>query len=356
MVPIGYREPMRVLELSGPPGEIGRGHGKELAMDIHRYLAERLRLASDGSWTGRRRSRDEILEFAAASVGAHARYAPAIHAEVEGMAEAAAVSVPELILLGGFTDMIDVLRSPLPEDDCTALLIPPGQADAAYLAQTWDMHDTAGQYIVMCRIEPDSGPAALVYTTAGCVGQMGMNEAGICVGINNLTAAEGRPGVTWPYVVRRVLAQTDLDSALACVTEADLAGGHNYLLMDASGQGYNIEAMPGKVAVDVLDDVPLVHTNHCLHSSTRALEATRAATLTKSSSERFERATTLSEEGGLDVDGLWAILSDESSICRRSQPPDNVESCGGVVMRPSTREMWASAGIPADTIPQRYSA
>ena len=347
---------MRVLELTGPPGEIGRSHGKELAADIHRYLSERLRLASDGSWTGRRRSRDEIVAMAAGTVEAHARYSPRVHAEVEGMAETAAVSVPELILLGGFTDMIDVLSTPVGEDDCTALLVPPRHADAAYLAQTWDMHDTAGQYIVLCRVEPDLGPAALVYTTAGCVGQMGMNEAGICVGINNLTAAEGRFGVTWPYVVREVLAQTDLESALACVTEADLAGAHNYLLMDSAGRGYNVEAMPGKVAVDVLDGTPLVHTNHCLHSSTRALEAKRPAALTKSSSDRYDRAVALSENGDLDVDGLWAILSDESTICRRSQPPDNIESCGGVVMRPSTREMWASAGIPADTVPIRYTA
>ncbi len=346
---------MRVLDLSGSPADIGRGHGKELAADIHRYLSERLRLAADGSWTGRRRSRDEILGVAARTVGAHASYAPQVHAEVEGMAEASGVSVPELILLGGFTDMVDVLRLPSIEDDCTAVLVPESHADAAYLAQTWDMHDTAGPYIVMCRIQPEEGPAALVYTTAGCVGQMGMNEAGICVGINNLSAAEGRTGVTWPYVVRKVLAQTDLESALACVTDVELAGAHNYLLLDGGGRGYNVEAMPGKVVVDALEGEPLVHTNHCLHSSTRALEASRATSLAKSSLDRHDSAVDMTRLGGLDVDSLWAVLSDEAAICRRAEPPDHIESCGGVVMRPSTREMWASAGIPADTIPLRFA-
>lgn len=346
---------MQVVDLRGSPGDIGRGHGKELSTDIHRYLAERLRLASDGSWTGRRRSRHEIVDVAASTVAAHARYAPDVHDEVEGMAEGAGVSVPELILLGGFTDMVDVLRLSTAEDDCTAVLVPPSHGDAGYLAQTWDMHDTAGQYIVMLRIEPETGPAALVYTTAGCVGQMGMNEAGICVGINNLSAAHGQPGVTWPYVVRKALAQTDIESALACVTDVELAGAHNYLLMDGAGRGYNIEAMPGKVAVDTLDGEPLVHTNHCLHSSTRALEANRASTLTRSSTNRFDQAVGMTQAGGLDVDTLWAVLSDESAICRRSEPPDHIESCGGVIMRPSTREMWASAGIPADTLPLRFA-
>lgn len=312
-----------------------------------------MRLTGDGSWSGRRSRHADILAVADGMVEAHARYAPDIHTEVEAMADAAGLSVSELIVLGGFTDVVDVLRTPLGEDDCTAILVPPGYADAAYLAQTWDMHDTAARFIVLCRIAPDHGPTALVFTTAGCVGQMGMNEAGICVGINNLTARSGRPGVTWPYVVRKVLSQTDIDLALKCVLEADLAGAHNYLLLGPDGVGYNIEAMPHKTAVDELASVPLVHTNHCLHASTRAFEATRPGVLTESSTVRLRHAGELVAAGGLEADSLWRVLADEF-ICRRSQPPDHIESCGAVVMRPDTLEMWAADGVPADTAPERF--
>lgn len=344
---------MRALELAGSPAEIGARHGATLGEEIRRYLVERMRLSSDGSWTGRRSSRHEILGAAEAMVEPHRRYAPDVHAEVEAMAGAAGVSVPELIVLGGFTDVVDVIRSPVGEDDCTAILMPAGFADAAYLAQTWDMHDTAAPFIVLLRIEPEDGPGAVVFTTAGCVGQMGMNEAGIAVGINNLTGRAGAHGVTWPYVVRKVLGQTDLDLALKCVLEADLSGAHNYLLMGPDGSGYNVEAMPGKTVVDTLSGSPLVHTNHCLHASTRALEAVRPGALTASSLARLERATDLVADGGLDAGSLWAVLSDEQAICRRSQPPDNIESCGGVVMRPETREMWVSDTVPADAPPVR---
>jgi isopenicillin-N N-acyltransferase like protein len=333
---------------------MGRAHGKELAADIGAYLVERMRLAGDGSWTGHRVTKEHILQQAEATVGPHQTYAASIHEEVEGMAEAAGVSVAEMILLGGFTDMVDLLRIPVPEDDCTAVLVPPSHADDGYLAQTWDMHDTAGRYIVLCRIEPDQGPAALVYTTAGCVGQMGMNEAGIAIGINNLNAEVGQVGVTWPYVVRKVLQQTDLEAAVGAIMEAAVAGGHNFLVMGPDGDGYDVETMPGKFVVDRLDSRPIVHTNHCLHASTRALEASRPGALTESSHARLRHASELVSEGGLDVDRLWAILSDEESICRRSEPPHHVESCGGIVMRPATRELWASAGIPADTVPQRH--
>ncbi|CAN5769541.1 C45 family autoproteolytic acyltransferase/hydolase [soil metagenome] len=345
---------MRTLEMSGSPSSIGRRHGAALAEEIGRYLAERMRLTGDGSWTGRRTGREDILAVADSMIDAHARYAPHIHAEVEAMADAAGVSISELIILGGFTDVVDVMRAPVGEDDCTALLVPAHHANAGYLAQTWDMHDTAGQFVVLCQISPDHGPTALVFTTAGCVGQMGMNEAGICVGINNLTARRGQPGVTWPYVVRKVLSQTDIDLALKCVLEADLAGAHNYLLMGPDGVGYNVEAMPGKVAVDELESLPLVHTNHCLHASTRALEASRPGALTESSVTRHRRATELVASGGRDMESLWEILSDEGSICRRAQPPDNIESCGAVVMRPDTLEMWVADGVPADTPPVRF--
>lgn len=345
---------MRTLQLAGSPYVIGYGHGEALADDIGAYLAERMRLAGDGSWTGQRSDRDRITEIAEAMVEPHRRYAPDVHEEVEGMAQGAGRTVAEMIVLGGFTDVVDVLRAPIAEDDCTALLVPASHADAAYLAQTWDMHDTAGPYIVMCRIEPDRGPAALVYTTAGCVGQMGMNEAGIAVGINNLTAAAGQIGVTWPYVVRKVLEQTDIDDALAAVMEADVAGGHNFLLLGPDGTGYNVEAMPGKTAVDRLDGQPLVHTNHCLHASTRALEAVRHGVLSDSSNERLRHAVELAAAGDLDADRLWDVLSDEEAICRRSTPPHHIESCGAVVMRPETGELWAADGVPSETKPERY--
>src|SRR3970040_2249861 len=106
------------------------------------------------------------------------------------------------------------------------------------------MHASAGEYVVMLKLDPLSGPGAVCQTTAGCLGQIGMNEAGIGVGINNLTSI-GKPGVTWPFVVRKVLEQATLDAAIDCVVDADLAGGHNYLLIGPDGSGVNIEAMPG---------------------------------------------------------------------------------------------------------------
>jgi isopenicillin-N N-acyltransferase like protein len=104
----------------------------------------------------------------------------------------------------------------------------------------------------------------VAFTTVGCVGMIGMNEHGVCVGINNLSGGDGDVGVTWPFVVRKALQQRDLDGALRCVTEARLAGAHNYLLLDRAGRGANVEATTTRTVVTPLEGDAVVHANHCL--------------------------------------------------------------------------------------------
>jgi isopenicillin-N N-acyltransferase-like protein len=215
------------------------------------------------------------------------------------------------------------------------------------------MHDSATEHVTLIRVAPPSGPGALVFTTVGCLGQIGMNQAGVAVGINNLTATNGRIGVTWPFVVRKVLAQTSIDDALVVVLEAELAGAHNYLLLDESGTGYNIEAMPGYRAVTRMEREPLVHTNHCLDTEARSLEAPRPGDLTKSSVDRLATATDLLAKWAATGDALTVqhmidLTREPEAICRRSTPPYHNESSGAAVMRPATGEFWACWGVPAD--------
>ena len=97
--------------------------------------------------------------------------------------------------------------------------------------------------MILIHGNPDNAPEFLTFTITGCVGMIGMNSAGITVGINNLMSTDGQIGVTWPFVVRKILQQHDLDAALDCLTSAKLAGAHNYMLMDKQGNGYEVEAM-----------------------------------------------------------------------------------------------------------------
>lgn len=352
---------IRTTLLSGDAAARGLNHGSAHAADIREYVDERVGLVAGGAWSGTPLSVDEILSLADSMLDAHERYSPDLHEEMMAMAAGAAISPAEAVVVGGFTDFIDTVRGvygngPV-EDTCTAVIVPgPAAADGRpLLGQTWDMHDTATPHIVMLDVRPSTGPGALVFTTVGCLGQIGMNEAGVAIGINNLTAAVGVRGVTWPTVVRKALQQTSLQDAVTAVLDAELAGAHNFLLVDRSGRGVNIEAMPQVRVVTEVDRSAFVHTNHTLAPESSAHEAERPGSLMESSHARLARASALVADGGLDPTALMALTRDPNAICQVSVEPYHVESCGGAVMSPETGEMWAVWGRPDENEYERFT-
>ena len=263
----GTGREIRRIVLAGSPEEMGTLHGETYRDEIREYAEDRLALSAGGNWSGRAAGRDEVLALAASMLPAHRAYSGELCAEMEAMARACDLGPAEAIIVGGFTDFVDAVRATgagVPdEDDCTAVIVPDAMADGqGFLAQTWDMHDSATEHVILLDVRPNDGPRSFVFSTVGCLGQIGINEAGISIGINNLAAEVGACGVTWPLVIRQALAQTDIASALRCITEAPLTGAHHYLLMDAEGAGFDVEAMPQGCAVREMGQTPLVHTNH----------------------------------------------------------------------------------------------
>ncbi len=357
-----------VLELSGTPFEMGFAHGRAFQGAIRNYAEERVALAGSPVWANRSVSRAEVLALAEACVPIHREFSPDLGEELDGMAAGSGVSVAELIVVGGFTDFVDTVANPAASssdaapsvdgvNECTAFLVPGEHMTdgVAALAQTWDMHEGSAEHLVLLRGRPRGAPAFLAYTTAGAPAMIGMNELGLSVGINNLMAADGGVGVTWPVVVREMLKCETLDEALAVLARAPLAGGHNYLVMDALGRGANVEAMGSRSAVTRLAERPLAHTNHCLAASTKAVERQRDAASQLDSEARLADAERLLQRPALSIEDLQAITADSVNICHRGVAPRFVGTCGAVVMRPGTRELWAVKGRPSERGYQRFS-
>lgn len=347
--------PIRVLELRGTPEEIGAAHGSAFADEIAVYARGRIELARAGTSL----SGGDVLELAARTVPAHQSYSADLYRETAALADAAGIDIATALLVGGYTDMLDTVRAvdagARVEDNCTAVIVPDEKAGGAgFYAQTWDMNSSATPHVIMLDIEAPGKPRVLVFSTVGCVGQIGMNESGVCVGINNLTAADGRIGVTWPFVVRKALEQSDADSALECVLEAQLAGGHNFHIFDRSGDGYSVEAMPTARRVTRLEGEQIVRTNHCISPECRAVEGARDLALQHSSEIRLSQAIELLDGRAVDVDTLIALTRDERSICRHPEPPFDYETCGAAIMRPKTAEFWACWGVPSENDYERF--
>jgi isopenicillin-N N-acyltransferase-like protein len=350
------RPPIRILDVGGSPAAIGAAHGSAYPDEIRHYADERVQLVTDGLWSGGRLSRHDVLSIATAMLPAHERFDAGLHTEMLAMAASAGISPEEAVIVGGFTDFVDTVRAVVGgetppsviEDDCTATLVPDGRAGGAgFLAQTWDMHDTATDHVLMLRLHPDDAPAATVFTTTGCLGQIGMNEHGVCVGINNLTALDGQIGVAWTSVVRGMLKASTAREALDVLLAAELAGGHNFLVFDRHGDGYNVEAMPSVRPVTQLGDEPIVHTNHALDPAAAAVHAPKEPGLMASSQARLDTATELLADGPIDTDRLIALTREPEAICQLATPPYHIESSGAAVMRPRTGDFWACWGPPA---------
>jgi len=350
-----------ILDVAGTPAQMGSAHGTFARAALRAFAAERVHLAGSSVWTGRSLTRDQVLTLGEASLEAHRAYAPDLAEELDAMAEAAGISAAEVVIVNGFTDFVDTVyavgpgarvAAPVPEDamDCTAFLVPAGRATdgRALFGQTWDMHETAAEHVIVLRGAPAHAPAFVAFTSVGCVGMIGMNEHGLVVGINNLSAGDGAVGVTWPFVVRKALQERDADGALRCITEARLAGAHNYQVLDAAGRGANVEATTTRTVVTELATEALVHTNHCVAPDTRAVERERDPTAVASSARRLVRGAELLDREGLTPEDLMAVTGDEEAICYRGVPPRHVATCGAVVARPADRAFWAVRGLPSE--------
>ena len=344
------------LTVEGAPSEVGAIHGASFAPEIRDYVDDRVELSMVGTNLGR----SEILDIAVRMLDAHERYDAGLFDEMVAMADAAGISPQEAVIVGGYTDFIDTVRAVAGgtafEDTCTAVITPNEQSGGAgFLGQTWDMNASATPHVFMLDVATDGDPRALVFTTHGTLGQIGMNTAGIAIGINNLTVTDGTFGVTWPFVVRKALKQVTFGAALACIVDAQLAGAHNFMLFDAQGSGASIEATPTRRHIEDLGSVPLVHTNHCVAPQTAAVEAERPGSLVRSSIDRMEQATALLEGRSYDVDGLMSLFADERSISRHRDPEFGYESAGAAIMRPVTGDFWACWGVPSENEYERFS-
>jgi len=351
------------LELRGSAYEFGLAHGRAFRGAIRNYAEERIRLAGDPGWVGRSAGRAEVLAVAEACLEHHREFSPELTEELEGMAAATDLSLAELIVVGGFTDFVDTMAAGSEAvletkalDDCTAFLVPNARMRGGQgaIGQTWDMHEGSAEHVVLLRGRPKNAPAFDVFTTAGAVGMIGMNEAGLSVGITNLLGANGRAGVTWPFVVRQMLLMESLVEALEVLKAAPLAGAHYYMVMDAAGNGAHVEAMVSTTNVQVLGGAALAHTNHCLLPETRAVERRREPASQQDSEARLADAERLLDRTDLTTEDLQAVTADTANICHAGVEPRFVGTCGAVIMRPATRELWTVAGRPSEGSYERY--
>lgn len=330
------------------PRERGRAHGEHWRAAIHELAAIRLALT-------RRRSafldEAEVLAAAALHLPVLRQQLPALAQELEGIAQGAALSAAQVVVLNQYTDLRDVPRSVLgvagpsgpsgpsesgDPDGCTAIYFLGDRGPL--MGETWDLHANAEPYVRMLRIAPaGSDHESLCLTLTGCLGVAGVSGRGVAVTINNLSSTDARVGVVWPALVRAMLEQPNARAAYELLLATPLSSGHHYVIADGHDY-YGVETSGElKVLTQIGPRAAHLHTNHCFDPVLRRREAVpRGST----SFHRLNLATTIyAQARPRDQEGLWSLLHTRDgtpgSLCIDPQPgqPTATATCAVIVMR-----------------------
>jgi len=270
--------PVPVLDLAGSPHEIGLAHGRAMKETIRAFAASVTAVHQEcNPWLPV--EADSLTAFSMRNVGFLEKFSPALVEEMRGIAEGADLPFATIVYLNAFLELED-LRAPglgakLLADrlwGCTTFNVTPEASSdgRAYIGQTYDMEKYYEKYLCVLRIRPEKGPAMLVLTFAGIVGLVGLNSAGIGAVINKVVAPDARPGVIYPFIMRKALAAERIGDALGAVIFSPRATGINYQL---SGGGLAFCAETSAANYQLLDiDGAIAHTNHYLGSEMRRFE------------------------------------------------------------------------------------
>lgn len=358
---------LKTITLTGTPQEMGRQHGEELREQVRGMIRTRVGLAAEAAARANPRLDEKwCLALAEESVPVLQRYSLPVFNELAGIAEAANLTLGEMIIGNGWTDFKDLLALRVQAAgreettcECTSLVVGGNlTADGrTYLAQTWDMNVSAGQYLVLVRREPSRGPVTLSLTTAGCLSLIGLNACGLAIGNTNLAPLDARPGVFYLALIHQVLAQQAFEDAVETVTTTPRMSGHYYHVGGPDGEFMGIETTATRHELVVPPLGSYAHTNHYLQE--RLLESgltTEAGPNTLGRQERMVALTAALAAGttATDISQLLQNHEGEHPICRHSDDPAGAATLGAAVMCPQARRLWVAAGNPCQAEFEAY--
>lgn len=271
-----------LVEVSGPPRARGLTHGQALAGRLRGFLDDSL--ARLGHLDDRPVDLDALRPRIAAHRDVVATVLPDLAAEVDGLAAGAGVDRDAAWLLQLRRELLGYSR--VTGGDCTTYASTRGEP---VLAQTVDLNGNLDDQIAVLAV---SGPRhrSLVLSFGGLLGYLGVNDAGIAVGLNLVLGGEWTPGVPPYLAIRHVLDSADgVDEAVETLCSLPLASSRSFMVCGGERTVW-VEALGSRRAVRAGDE--LAHTNHYLdpdlaagdemnvfarNSSRRRLEAVRAA-------------------------------------------------------------------------------
>ena len=348
-----------VIAVSGSSYEIGYLHGKqckERINDATRKFLEYMRLNAN-------LSKEKLIELSSLYVPYAKEYAPDLVEEMKGIAAGSGLPFEEVFVWNSLSTDVMELCAPQPPDrsgpGCTSLAVSEGLAEKenAFIAQNLDWPSNLQENAILLRISPTNGPRSLILSVSGRLGFAGLNDQGVALCVNKLSASDNRVGVPNQLIYRKILQQGTMGESLGVLLYAKRAAGMNYVVMDKDGEFFDIETTA--TAHDLIYGFKgfVVHSNHYVTERLKPFE--RLPVCFVDSFPRLNRASRLflERQGRITLTDIQEIFRDHAnfpnSICRHSderlQESARMKTIASIIVNPRAGKLWCSLGNPCES-------
>jgi isopenicillin-N N-acyltransferase-like protein len=364
------RHAIRRVVMRGGPFERGQQYGRQ-ARDL---ILESIASYRELFFHRQKLSWAEAIAGALTYEASIDAFAPEILEEIHGIANGAEVESGDILALNTRSELMFAppRSAAVPErapGECTsfALLPEATQSGHTLIGQNWDWIPFAGKVLLMLEVHRDDGPGFVSITEAGLIAKMGCNAAGLGVCTNTLVSRQdnGRPGVPYHVMLRKLLDCETITEAARMLTATPRALSANYLVAHASGLAFNAESLPGDaagIAFVLPEDGMIAHTNHFVHpdfacQDARVADQPHSLFRLDSMRRNLRRGTP-----GLSVEFLKGALQDHrghpDGVCshpdQRFPPIEQRATLASMIVDLDAGELWVASGPPCTNEYERF--
>lgn len=325
-----------LVDVKGSPYEMGYQHGEKLKDQIAKAVEVNLEtlIRSIRNKAVSNITSEFLKTYTKRYVPYVEEYSGDLIEEIRGIADGSGRDFHEIFFLNCFLDHHDFtypLASQRLTFGCTTFAARE-EATAGhdtFIGQTYDISTVFEPQVVILRGQPEGKPGFVATTMAGIVAWNGVNDSGIGCVINRLTPNDGRPGVPYPVIVRRLLEQKTISKAMECVLRARRASGLNYVIGDRDGNLIGLETSATDYEYAEPEKDLLYHTNHYAAPSMREFSGFHRAFASESIIRQLRVGRLLEKGyGKIDMEYLKEITRDHNNyplaICRHPAKGDEI--------------------------------
>lgn len=188
------------------------------------------------------------------------RNLPDLWDELEGLSMGADISLEEAVMLQIRRELVGFQKVPT-TGDCTTFVH--RRPDGFVCGQTVDLSGSMEAEVSALRVMPGHGRiGCTLMSFTGLVGYLGINDAGLCIGLNLVLGGQWRPGIPGYMTIRHLLDRAhSAEEALSMLRSLPLASSRSLMLADEQ-QTLVVEYLPEELDHWRMDQC--VHTNHFL--------------------------------------------------------------------------------------------